>query len=63
MQSLLLLITNLWLVFVSIKVVKKNTFIYFKMENMFESFMYCKVLVLFLITKKRTDGVVIKGTV
>lgn len=46
MQSLLLLITNLWLVFVSIKVVKKNT------ENMFESFMYCNVLVLFLIPKK-----------
>lgn len=46
MQSLLLLITNLWLVFVSIKVVKKN------MENMFETFMYCNVFVLFLIPKK-----------
>lgn len=30
---------------------------------MFESFMYCNVLVLFLIPKKRTDGVVIKGRV
>lgn len=31
---------------------KEKYFIYFKMENMFESFMYCNVLVLFLIPKK-----------
>lgn len=61
MQSLLLLITVVSVCFN--KSGKEKYFIYFKTENMFESFMYCNVLVLFLIPKKRTDGVVIKGTV
>lgn len=32
---------------------KEKYFIYFKTENMFESLMYCNVLVLFLIPKKK----------